>query len=453
MTASQDYDGEPRVTALASAALRHPDLSLVTGHDNGTVRVWDRASTTVISQADLTPRYAVVVTGTVLDGHSLVLCGAENDEIYALDVTDQKIWLTALTGHHDAVWDLTIIDLGERPGLLGAGEDGGVHLWLLDSLASVGSDDTFSDRRWSFSSLEETATGLITLAVDYGGQFALLDALGGQPLGDSIIPPDGVSASSTAVRAVGQQIYWAAGTEAGHVGTGAWPDFAWLDSPHQDWVTAAHFVELDGRLTLLTVSADGHVCFWDPYGARRDPYLQYHLSGLTDTATTVSVADSEVGDQETSDAELLVGCRDGWAGSWRLRDGTPVEPLQQRTAERIDSIARIGQATVAGGSTGQIVVSIPEARDVTFRRHTRPVTRLIATTWTDQAWLVTGGEDGIVTIAAEDRLDHPDVVLDVDAPVTDLLVLRNGLLAIATQYGVAVVTVAVAGGRGSRAEQ
>ena len=45
----------------------------------------------------------------------------------------------------------------------------------------------------------------------------------------------------------------------------------------------------------------------------------------------------------------------------------------------------------------------------------------------------------IVTVAAEGRLDHPDVVLDVNAPVTDLLMLQNGLLAIATQYGVAVV--------------
>ena len=220
---SQCYDGAPRVTALASAVLRPPGLDLVTGHDDGAIRVWDRAGTAMIGQAKLTARYAVVVAGTVLDGHPLVLCGAENDEIYVLDIVDNKVWLTALTGHHDAVWDLTIIDLGEWPGLLGAGEDGGVHLWLLDSLASVGSDDTFSGHRWSFGCLEESATGLIALAVDYEGRFALLDALSGEPLGDSAVPPDSASVSSSAVRVVGQENYWAVGTEAGQVGVGVWP--------------------------------------------------------------------------------------------------------------------------------------------------------------------------------------------------------------------------------------
>jgi WD40 repeat protein len=442
---SRCYDGTPRVTALASAVLQPPDLYLLTGHDDGTVRVWDEG-TAVIGQAELPARYAVAVAGTILDGHPLVLCGAENDEIYVLDVTNEKVRLTALTGHHDAVWDLTIIDLGERPGLLGAGEDGGVHLWLLDSLASVGSDDTFSGRRWSYGCLEESATGLIALAVDYGGRFALLDALSGEPRGDSIVPPDSASVSSSAVWVASQQIYWAVGTEAGQVGVGVWPGLAWLESPHQDWVTAAHFVELDGMLTLLTVSADGQVCFWDPDGARSDPRLQYRLSGLTDAVHAISVADSETGD-----AELLVGCRDGWAGSWRLRDGTLVEAPRQRTAERIDSIARLGQAIVTGDGAGQIVVPIPGTREATIQRHTRSVTRLIVTAGTDRAWLVTGGEDGIVTVAAEGRLDHPDVVLDVDAPVTDLLMLRNGLLAIATQYGVAAVKVSVAGWPGPQA--
>ena len=436
------YDGAPRVTTLAAAVLRPPDLGLVTGHDDGAIRVWDRAGITVLGQAELTSRYAVTVTGTVMDGHQLVLCGAENDEIYALDVADEKIWLTALTGHHDAVWDLTIVDLGERPGLLGAGEDGGVHLWLLDSLASVGSDDTFSGRRWSYGSLAENATGLTALAVDYDGQVALLDALSGDPRGESLTSPDGASVSSSAVRVAARETYWAVGTEAGQVGAGIWPGLVWLDSPHQDWVTAVHFAEVDEMLTLLTVSADGHVCLWAPDAARSDPRLQYRLSGLTDAVSTAAVA---VANPETGDAELLVGCRDGRAGSWRLRDGTPVEPLRQRTAERIDSIARLGRATVTGDSAGQIVISVPGPRETTTRRHSRSVTRLIAAGGADRAWLVTGGEDGIVTIAAQDRLDHPDIVLDAGAPVTDLLMLRNGSLAVATQYGVAVVNVAVEG--------
>jgi WD40 repeat protein len=158
------------------------------------------------------------------------------------------------------------------------------------------------------------------------------------------------------------------------VGAGVWPDLAWLASPHQDWVTAAHFVELDGMLKLLTVSADGQVCFWDPDGARSDPRLQYRLSGLTDAVSAVSVAGPETGD-----AELLAGGRDGWAGSWRLRDGALVEPPRQRTAERIDSIARLGQATVTGDGAGQIVVPIPGTRETTIRRHTRSVTRRIRT--------------------------------------------------------------------------
>ena len=92
---------------------------------------------------------------------------------------------------------------------------------------------------------------------------------------------------------------------------------------------------------------------------------------------------------------------------WRLRDGAPVEPLRQRTAERINNVARLGRATVAGGGAGQVVVSIPRAREKTIRSHTRSVTRLIVTVGTDRAWLVTGGKDGIVTVADEGRLDRP----------------------------------------------
>ena len=104
-------------------------------------------------------------------------------------------------------------------------------------------------------------------------------------------------------------------------------------------------------------------------------------------------------------------------------------------------LAGWGQTTVAGDGAGQIVSPArsdqPAAHQIRTAagRHGR-----------DRPGLACDRRGGrIVTVAAEGRLDHPDVVLDVDAPVTDLLMLQNGLLAIATQYGVAVVKVAVAG--------
>ncbi|MEU8401631.1 glycosyltransferase [Nonomuraea sp. NPDC048892] len=424
---------EPRVTALAAIPGDDPALWAVTGHDDGSVRLWPAGPVPAVTTVQVpgSPLISTISAARV-GAKLLVLLAGETDDVQIIDVASRALWPIALSGHGEPLWDLTTADIAGRPMAVGGGEDDGVHLWPLSGIDAIQPQDRFVAERWSTSRLAAAGPRILATVSNDQGRFAVFDALAGDRVAGPFGPPEPELLSTTALALIEGQVWYAAGTENGTLGIGIAPGPpTWSSGAEPDWIVYSGFLVLDGRPILVSVTSGGIVSIRDEVATRPHARRDQLLTGLEQAVTAVSIAPDPDGG-----AVLLAGDRSGRAGAWRLSDLSPVAPVRSIASEAVRSLMSspaIG-GVVAGTHSGLLLLETRHGL-LTHSAHRRSVTCTLET----EDLLISGGEDGLINVWRSARMGNPPVSIDVGAPISDLLSLPDGTLAAGTSHGTVVI--------------
>ncbi|WFE41113.1 glycosyltransferase [Micromonospora sp. WMMD998] len=418
------HDGCPAVSALAPATGLRADAEVITGHTDGTIRLWtadpDHAPhVTQLPDADT----VTAIVATRIGELDLVIAATETaDEVHVVDVARGIVLPAGLTGHHDPLWSLTVGHVDGRPVVLGAGGDDQVHLWSLGGLTD--GRPSAATPHWHPSRLTYAGSRLLTVAINEARDLAVLNAATGDVVHGPHGVPGGRDICTTAIDTDGAQVCYAAATHEELIGLacGDAPP-TWVSTGVPGWVQGMAYTTIAGSLTLVCVTTEGKVLLLDPATLAAPRLLTLPEPFGPVTAMTVTTGAS-------GGALLVLGDRNGRAGVWQLPDLLPAIPVQALAGEPLTSVALISHRVIAGTLSGAVRLGTGAAQP-TVAAHQQPVRRLLHI----HGQTVSGGDDGKVFVWAGGSV--PAAAIDIGAPVTDLAILADGRLAISTLHGVA----------------
>ncbi len=259
---------------LALVGFPGPDgrTLLATGSTDGTVRLWDPARGTAVSQplTGHTDTVQAVAAVDLADGRTLLATGSADGTVRLWDPARGTVVGQPLTGHSGGVWAVAAVGLADGRTLLATGStDGTVRLWDPARGTAVGELQT-GHTDWV---LTMAAVGLAdgrTLLATGGGDATvrLWDPARGTAVGRPLTGHTGGVLTVAAVDLADGRTLLATGSADGTVrlwdparGTAVGE----LQTGHTDGVGAVAAVDLaDGRTLLATGSTDGTVRLWDP---------------------------------------------------------------------------------------------------------------------------------------------------------------------------------------------
>jgi WD40 repeat protein len=287
------------VRAVAVAELDGRPV-VISGHDDGSVRVWDLATGTPVvgpftshyggvravaaRVRDLAvgtavggpftgPRGAVTaVAAAEMDGRPVVISGSIDGSVRVWDLAVGTPVGGPITGHAGTVTAVAATELDGHPVVISGGDDGSVRVWDLATGTPVG--DLFTGHAGTVTAVAATELDGHPVVASGGddGSVRVWDLATGTPVG---------------------------GPFTGHAGT----------------VTAVAATELDGRPVVISGGQDRSVRVWDlatdaPVG---DPFTGHH--GAVFTVAAAELAGLPV---------VISGGQDRSVRVWDLATGAPV---------------------------------------------------------------------------------------------------------------------------------
>ena len=425
------FAGRPAPTSVV--AVHAPDERVVSGHDDGSVRIFDGTSGELLATVDdVQNSYisALTVSG------SQVVCGGEAGLLSVVDVNDPDPTPVDLPGHDSPVQALAATAVGDRRIVVSAAEDRCVRQWDLETGdGTVGPDDV-------------GVTGLVrigrrTLAVradDRSVQLREFHTHPGDYLGRRVeISPGVTLMTGYAVTDLGGELTVALGDSDGvvaiePVGDGS---HGHRFPAHEGWVADLAFAWVAGEPVVVTVGHDDRLLVSAVADGRAVvpatelPLVRGTVSGLA----LVPHADGLWVAVSTTGGQLTI-----WDPVTRRRV-TAAELPEPRNIADLDA----DEHTVVGGTLTGWTFSLPiEGGELAVRRsHFTGVSAMTIGGRSGAPVVVSGAEDGDVTIAAVDGTALAS--LSLGARVQSVLLDEHGQLAVATSRGVAVVDLSRAG--------
>lgn len=412
----------PRVTAMVDGDPGAPGGFLATGHDDGSVRLW------VIGPVDLreaflsrVPSVVLAMDAIRLDGRHLLVVSHEDGDVVVLEVPSGRTWPHGLGGHAAPLWDLAAVTVGRAGSVAAGGEDDEVRLWPLDEAEHV---DPWTDAPMP-TRLAEVGGRLLGVAVDGSGGSVVLDGMYGTPIDGPHAPPSGQSLSTNHIVAVEATAWWAVGTDGGEFAAGPVGSAPrWQPAAAQDWVIGVAVLRTCAGVVVVAVTVDGSACI---VGADDAPETgtDLRLDGLE--GVTAIAVHSETG-------VLAAADRTGRLGCWSLRTRRPVVEPFAAAAASIDAVAWRSSELVVGSRDGRVTVVVG-SRTVDIGQHRR-VSRIAPL----PHGILTGGADGTLRLRPDAR-PGPGLIIDLGAPITDVLPLSDGSVAVATGRGAILLDI------------
>lgn len=411
----------PPVTALGDGAPESGG-SLVTGHADGSVRLWDLTTDGLRETfRALVPSVVVTVGSVLVDGRRLLIVGHEEGDVVVIDVATGTS-PQSLSGHSSPLWDIAATVVGRTGSVVAGGEDDEVRLWALDGAERAEPDRTPLPIR-----LARAGDRLIGVEADGSGSFTLLDVQSGSPISGPHHAPAGHSLSCVEILAVDGAPWYVVGTDRGQfAGSPVSASPAWQRAATQDWVVAATLLDAGPTPTVLAVTTEGSVRVLRR-GASAEPEItDLRLTGL-DNVTAVAI------DQDTG--VLAAADRGGSLGCWEIGTGTSTRAPAPVTTSAIRALAWRSGSQIVGTHDGQ-VVALDGDQQTLLTGHRRRISRIVPLS----RCIVTGSDDGTLRAWPDDR-DVPATVIDLGAPITDVLARPDGSVAVATAGGVVVLDI------------
>lgn len=426
----------PRVTAMADGDPGALGRSLVTGHDDGSVRLWE-VGAGGLREVFLArvPSVVLAVDAVRLDGRLLLVVSHEEGALAVVDVAAGRMWPHGLGGHASPQWDVAGVTVG-RTGLVAAGgDDDNVRLWPLKEAEHASPD---VDAAPMPSRLAASGGLLLGVGVDDSGAAVVLDAVQGTPIG-GLQPPPGHSISTAHITSVGADAWFALGTDGGMFAAGpVGSTLHWHPAGAEDWVIGVAVIAGTPpagaaapaprrRPIAVAVTVDGSVRVVDAGTGSTRKSRDFPLEGLT--GVTIVAVDADAG-------LLAAADRSGRLGCWSIADQQPVVAPFPAHAVSIEALSCRQGTLFLGSRDGRLAVA-DGTRTADIGRHRR-ISRILPLS----RGIVTGGEDGILRVWWDDRTD-PLPVVDLGAPISDILWRPDDPLAVATARGVILLDIPV----------
>ena len=309
------HDGPVRAVAVTELDGRPVVIS---GSDDGTVRVWDLATGTPVGDPFTGhdgPVRAVAVTE--LDGRPVVISGSFDRTARVWDLATGTPAGDPFTGHGDWVRAVAVTELDGRPVVISGGDDGTVRVWDLATGTPIGDPFTGHDGPVQAVAVTELDGRPVVISSGDDGTVRVWDLATGTPVGDPFTGHDG-NVLAVAVMEIDGRPVVISGGDDGTVRVWDLATGAPVGDPftgHGDWVLAVAATELDGRPMAISGSGDQTVRVWDlatgtPVG---DPFTGHD-------GNVLAVAVTEMDGRPV----VITGSDDRTARVWDLATGTPV---------------------------------------------------------------------------------------------------------------------------------
>ena len=252
---------------------------LASGHSDGTIRLWDTASRTVLRQLK---GHASAIAAAVFsaDGRRLVSAGADGT-LRIWDVEDGRQVASSVSGHDGGVTSLALSPDGRD--IVSAGAEGRLRLW--DAGGGEPRNAPFGDGIARVTSVAYSADGRQIVAGSEDGRLRWWDARTGEPIGEALDAHTG-GVRGLAFSPDGERL----ATSGGDRRIRIWdlrtrtPIGRPLEG-HRDGVEDVAFSS-DGRL-IVSGSRDGTLRLWDAATGRA---IEPPLTGHTGTVWSVAVS-------------------------------------------------------------------------------------------------------------------------------------------------------------------
>lgn len=428
------YAQRPRATAVL--AVQDPDgPTLVTAHMDGSIRVLDPRSGKVVHE--LSPIQDSYLAALAMSGSSLI-CAGDDGSLTVLDPFPDDPVVVSLQGHHDAVFALVPLVIGDRPIVLSGSEDGTVRQWSLTQRSLDAARHPATS--WAATHLFHV-NGRVAAAsfTDESTEFrTVVDGMYLRP--PQPVDPE-VPTTAAAVFTIDGRCFAVTGHSDGTITmwpvTDTGPE---VRIPgHDDWVAGITIGVLAGQPVLVTVGHDRTLRCWNPTTCS-EARAPLHLSGLRAFVQAICVvADSE-------DLVAVLGTKAGEIQMLRLSDGHVVGFAELDDADSTVEVWTSTEGTITGGtSDGRLITCTTDPEDSvrTVRQigHNERVTALATGVLNDMEVYISGTESGTVTVSLPAGQEVTSFT--VDAMVNDLLLEPDGGggLTVATNRG--IVTVAI----------
>ncbi|MGV9358558.1 hypothetical protein [Streptomyces misionensis] len=422
---------------------------VVTGGDDGTVRLWDLATGEPAGEplADHTGRVLAVATAD-LDGRPVAVSAGTDKAVRIWDLRTRRLRHAPLTGHTDWVTGVATATVRDRLVAVTCGHDQSVRVWDLATGEPVGApmgDPAGSGSAYPHRLASVATTVLdrrpVAVTGDFGGTVRVWDLAKGRRLRAPLATGTGAVEALATVSAGGRPAVvvggsdgtatlWdlASGAQVGErlAGSTTWPQtvaavtsgagpavvtgdttgMVRLWDPATGRQTAQAFAgplghvrtlaasTADGRPVVLIGTGDGRVHRWDP---DTESPVGHPLPGHGDTVTSVTTIEA--------DGDTLV-VSSGWDGTTRLWDlatgaeaGTPLtgsdDPVYGTATAVVDGRPLV---IVAGsGGTARLWDPVTGAEPGGLD-HDADVHAVATTALAGRPVAVTGDTDGLVRI-------------------------------------------------------
>jgi WD40 repeat protein len=303
------------VLAVAAAEMDGRSVA-VTGSADGSVRVWDVATGSVVGEP-LTGHTGAVnaVAVTEMDGRLLVVTGSDDRSVRVWDLATGAPEAGALTGHGDRVSAVAVANLEGRPVAVTGSADGSVRVWDLTTGDTIAEPSTGHTGSVSAVAVVQFDGRSLAVTGVTDGSVRTWDVSTGAQFGDPLTGHTGSVAAVAVAEVEGRPVTitggWDKSVRIWDLGSGI--PVGEPFTGHTDSVMAAAITQLAGRSVAVTASADRSLRVWDLATGETGGQP---LTGHTGPIYALAIR------HHRDRPRAVTGSRDGSVRVWDLATGT-----------------------------------------------------------------------------------------------------------------------------------
>ncbi len=422
---------------------------IVSGGDGGSVRLWDAKDGTLIGDPlDVHPFFSIafgdphtIHSSTVfsvplgeVDGRAVIVSGADDGTVRLWDAKERTPIGNPLTGNLNGVRSLALGEVDGRAVIVSGGDDGTVRLWDVKDGTRIGEPLIEHQNGVRSLALGEVDGHAVIVSGGDGGSVRLWDAKDGTPIGN-LLKGHRDTVICVALGEVDGRMVIVSGGRFGTVRLWDAKDGTPIGTPlkgHIGNVICVALGEVEGRAVIVSGGRFGTVRLWD---AKDGTPIGNPLTGHEDSVIYIAVG--EVGGQ----AVIISGGEDGTVRLWDVKGRSSIGTLLTGHESNVSSVA-LGEVEgrsviVSGREDG--TVHLWDAEVLTpigtlLTGHESNVSSVVLGKLGGRAVIVSGDNDGNVRLS-DLETSATQVTLPLAQEVRSLALGLDGHLAIESSRG------------------